>query len=1015
MSPVTAGLTVKAARMATRCARTITLPERTLALRWMPPARSRGALVITVVFAAFYCLFPMPALATPSATCPVRMSPYDLSPEALNACGDHLLPRKSTTPLPGGGYQANYVESNGTETSVTVPPPSFDAATASPAELRLYGIPTEPAVDSPEYPKWKHMIDGPMNWAPAPEALVEVPPVTRRATEATAPVLGEKATEPPSSATTGGDSKWSGYMDWNGGGCSGICSPIYTHSTGYFIEPASNNTTSGCTEVASYTWAGIGGWHSNESTLAQDGTGQQAPNLGPDEAFYEVIHPNEGGGGTIATKFHASPGHYFIADTEYTGSNKYSFYMYNYETHQPFRTTATGALWGKTTEFIIERPREHNLYNFKSVTFQGFTNGKAFRQYPNERIDMQSGDFVKEQGFLNAAAPTNIINNYQFNDVFHICTKATEKTVEEELEGAGKGGKLPHAVTEGSSEQTGTTVKLSGSVGPEGTYTTYHFEYGTEAENYSAATPENSAGEGSTSVPVSATVMGLQPGTTYHYRITANSAEGTAVGTDKTFTTAGTPPPPPPSVTTEATSGVTTHTATLEATVNPNGLDTHYYFEYGTNPTLFEADAPALPGNDAGSGTSPVHEKVEVTGLEQHTTYYYRVVASNATGTSYSTEKAVKTPGWLILTTPKAPGEHTRNDQLVAVSCASGTTCEGVGSFLNEEFVRAPLSESWNASSWAVQTAQAPKGALGTYPEAVSCSSSTTCTATGHWLDEKGESHLFAEGLSGSSWSLQSPATPETSSATLSGVSCPASNECYTAGWYVKISPREDLPLVERWNGSTWKILTTATLPAEDKEGAYSGISCPAIEHCVAVGTYYSKTQGIQPLVENLNGTKWTWQTLPGGGLISAELAGVSCTSTSACTAVGHNHEHTKEALIARWNGTSWTLQSSPSPTGKPAEIEAGWALTQVSCATATVCVTTGWYKATSSEARQLLGEVWNGTAWSLMPPVPRAGAATNEITGLSCPTEQKCFATGYTENSGKTETESLAEELEGA
>jgi hypothetical protein len=432
-------------------------------------------------------------------------------------------------------------------------------------------------------------------------------------------------------------------MDWNGGGCSGICSPIYTHSTGYFIEPASNNTTSGCTEVASYTWAGIGGWHSNESTLAQDGTGQQAPNLGPDEAFYEVVHPNEGGGGTIATKFHASPGHYFIADTEYTGSNKYSFYMYNYETHQPFRTTATGALWGKTTEFIVERPREHNLYNFKSVTFQGFTNGKAFRQYPNERIDMQSGDFVEEQGFLNAAAPTNIINNYQFNDVFHICTKATEKTVAEELEGAGKGGKLPHAVTEGSSEQTGTTVKLSGSVDPEGTYTTYHFEYGTEAENYSAATPENSAGEGSTSVPVSATVTGLQPGTSYHYRITANSAEGTAVGTDNTFKTSGTPPPPPPTVTTEGASGLGTTTATLEGTVNPNGLDTHYFFEYGKNGTLFENFAPSLPGNDAGSGSVPVKVDVKLTELTPYTTYCYRMVASNSTGTSYGAEKEFST------------------------------------------------------------------------------------------------------------------------------------------------------------------------------------------------------------------------------------------------------------------------------------------------------------------------------------------------------------------------------------
>jgi hypothetical protein len=396
--------------------------------------------IVTCVALLFGQAWIVSAEASSQPECPVGVSPYGLSPETLEACGDHLLPRKSTTPISGGGYQANYAEPNGTETSVTVPPPSFNAATASPAELRLYGIPPEPPVDSPEYPKWKQMIDGPMDWTPAPEALVEVPPVTRRQTESTPPISQETTTESISNATTGLSSRWSGYMDWNGGGCSGICSPTYTHSSGYFIEPASNNTTPGYEAVASYTWAGIGGWHSINSTLAQDGTGQQAPNLASNEAFYEVINPKEGGEGTIATKFQSTPGAYFLADTEYTGSNKYSFYMYNYATHQPFHATATGALWGKTTEFIVERPREHNLYNFKSVIFQGFTNGKAFRQYPNERIDMQSGDFVKEQGYLYGATPSNVVNNYEFTDNFHICTKATEKTLAEELESAGRGG-----------------------------------------------------------------------------------------------------------------------------------------------------------------------------------------------------------------------------------------------------------------------------------------------------------------------------------------------------------------------------------------------------------------------------------------------------------------------------------------------------------------------------------------------------------------------------------------------
>jgi hypothetical protein len=977
--------------------------------RITPPRRMRGCrggavwLVLAVLAAVLCCASATPALAIEAhAACPADADPYTATPAVRQACGVRLLPQRATASLPYGGTQYNYEEPNGRTVSLTVPPASFDAATASPHELEVYGVPPEPSPSSPEYPKWKAMIQKGIHFAPAPASLAQAPhPMPGASPLGTNGPLTSALEEPAHQGATGSQNltatsgNWSGYYNYGGHGG-------YTHATAYIYEPSNHGNSCG-KNVASSTWGGIGGTPYNPD-LAQAGTDQGTPGLGENAAWFEVLPEAEK---ASVPPIHATPGAWFEADTQYKGNGEFSFYFYNFKTGATARGIEYGGFEGKVAEFILERKAPYDLTNVGTVPFQGFTNGEPFGNHFNERIVMENRETHKVN-----AAPGGVSSKYAFAD------KYENYCLGQKSEGEGQGpeeGPLPSVTTNPATAVTETAATLNGAVNPEGFETAYDFEYGTEPGDFSASTPEQSAGKGSSEAPVSSPITGLQPGTTYYYRIIANSPTGTAAGTEASFKTSGKPPPPPPTVTTESSSGIAAHAATLGATVNPNGADTHYYFEYGTVSGLYESDAPALPGNDAGSGTSPLAEKVEVTGLEQHATYYYRVVASNATGTSYGIEKTFKTPGWQIVTTPKAPGEHTRHDQLVAVSCASGTICAGVGSFLTEEFMQAPLSESWNGSNWAVQAAPAPKGAVGTYPEAVACSSSTACTATGRWLDEKGTYDLFAERLSGSSWSLQSPATPETTSATLAGVSCPASNECYTAGWYVKTSPRELLPIVERWNGTVWKILTTATLPVEDKEGLFSGISCPAVEHCVAVGTYYSATGGIQPLVENLSGTKWTWQTLPGSGLISAELAGVSCTATSACTAVGHNHEHTKEALIARWNGTSWTLQSSPSPTGKPAEIEAGWDLTQVSCATATVCVTTGWYKATSSEARQLLGEAWNGTAWSLMPPVSRAGAATNEITGLSCPTEQRCFATGYTENSGKTETESLAEELEGA
>jgi hypothetical protein len=88
--------------------------------------------------------------------------------------------------------------------------------------------------------------------------------------------------------------------------------------------------------------------------------------------------------------------------------------------------------------------------------------------------------------------------------------------------------------------------------------------------------------------------------------------------------------PSPPTVTTDGPSGVATPNATLNAEVNPNSVDTKYFFEYGTT----ENYGSYTTTEDAGAGTSIVHVKAPIGGLAPGTTYYFRIVASSATGES---------------------------------------------------------------------------------------------------------------------------------------------------------------------------------------------------------------------------------------------------------------------------------------------------------------------------------------------------------------------------------------------
>lgn len=87
-----------------------------------------------------------------------------------------------------------------------------------------------------------------------------------------------------------------------------------------------------------------------------------------------------------------------------------------------------------------------------------------------------------------------------------------------------------------ASNVTFSSASLAGSVDPRGQETTYVFQYG-PTRSYGSQTPLSPAGSGTRAISVSQSVSGLQPLTTYHYRIVASSPAGTTKGTDRTFTT----------------------------------------------------------------------------------------------------------------------------------------------------------------------------------------------------------------------------------------------------------------------------------------------------------------------------------------------------------------------------------------------------------------------------------------------------------------------------------------------
>jgi hypothetical protein len=450
--------------------------------------------------------------------------------------------------------------------------------------------------------------------------------------------------------------------------------------------------------------------------------------------------------------------------------------------------------------------------------------------------------------------------------------------------------------------------------------------------------------------------------------------------------------PPHVYAVTNLTSNRSYSEADLHGVVNPEGLETKYHFEYGTTTSYGSNTSEASAG--AGVKNVPVEQLAK--GLQAYSTYHYRLVATNSTGTTYGMDQEFGTPKpyWSIQSTPN-PSEATHS-VLRGDSCTSSSACTAVGQYATTTMSLQALAEVWNGTSWAVKTVPNPTGATQSALGGVSCTSSSTCTAVGWYSNSAGTIVTLAEAWNGTSWSVQTTPNPsEATSSYLNGVSCTSSSACVAVGEYQHHTGMSSTTyaFAEVWNGTSWTVKSVPN-PAETTDSALSGVSCTSSSACTAVGSYNNFT-----LAEAWNGTSWSVQTTPNPAEAAASsLRGVSCTSTSACVAVGEYQHHsgmssTTYAFAEVWNGTSWTVKSVPNP----AETTAS-ALSGVSCTSSSACTAVGSY---SSSILGILAELWNGASWVYQLPTTEPGphVTSSKLLGVSCWSTAVCEGAGkYTE-----------------
>jgi hypothetical protein len=99
---------------------------------------------------------------------------------------------------------------------------------------------------------------------------------------------------------------------------------------------------------------------------------------------------------------------------------------------------------------------------------------------------------------------------------------------------------------------------------------------------------------------------------------------------------------PPVAKTSPGASALPQHGATINGTVDPNGLPTTYSFEYGTTTAYGKSTA----SQNAGSGWQPTSAAANLVALKSLTTYHFRLAATNSAGTVYGEDQVFTTPQW---------------------------------------------------------------------------------------------------------------------------------------------------------------------------------------------------------------------------------------------------------------------------------------------------------------------------------------------------------------------------------
>jgi hypothetical protein len=288
------------------------------------------------------------------------------------------------------------------------------------------------------------------------------------------------------------------------------------------------------------------------------------------------------------------------------------------------------------------------------------------------------------------------------------------------------------------------------------------------------------------------------------------------------------------------------------------------------------------------------------------------------------------------------------------------------------------------------------------------CASPTDCTAVGHvaraFFDGGPHTRTLILEDAGEGWRIvPSPNDAASVGSKLRAVTCVGAGDCFAVG-ESESAASIPTPLIEHSTATGWGIIPSAVPANPGLASSLAGVACSSSTHCVAVGYYEASVGTFQTLIEETSGNGWRMvgspDPAPAG---SDELNAVTCPTRSLCIAVGAHHsgEH-DQPLVEENSGDGWKTIDAPGSGG----------LDGIACPGPSDCVATGGelsVAGTNLYISNLVEQAANGV-WKAISVSGLAGP----VQGVACSSASYCLGVSSSGATAPDGSPIVAERVDG-